>query len=255
MRILVIASLFAAAAVGCKAHRSDSNLRVVGGLEDGRQIYPDAVGLERADGRIVCTGTVIGKRSVLTAAHCISKDTPLRVSGVSESATLVARAYRDEDLGVGDLAILQFTDAFTITPRALSFAQHARGTTITIVGFGCDGSGSASSGKRRYGDNALRSIDPEGPLVYVREDEDGDPVPGKNVSSCAGDSGGPVLVEGGVSAVTSGNDGRYNFATWIGSKPGLALLRVAAASDPTILNVPGGPATAADREAVERLDR
>lgn len=185
---------------------------VVGGTE-----APDAA-LARSSVMVlssrggVCTGIVLARDVVLTAAHCAAPGAEHRVHFRDEAGAPVllgvaARAVHpgyDAGAIAGrrrsiDLALLR-TDAPLpprFVPAALAGASVAAGTPLTLGGYGVARPGDhRSTGTFRTA--TLPLVEPYGPsriLVWLK---------GATASgACEGDSGGPIAGAGGVLAVTT----------------------------------------------------
>jgi len=143
-----------------------------------------------------CSGTLIAKRVVLTAGHCVEPE----VSGkgyevvfgdVSDKAAqrliVVQIAHHPKYRRAGyvfDVALLLLGDEAPVTPVALSEAPAVPvvGDLVRAVGFGVS-SADDKPGIKREGVMAVRSIG--------AETFESTPSPGM---SCVGDSGGPVFL-------------------------------------------------------------
>lgn len=213
--------------------------------------YPEVVAVVQiASGDFIaglCTGTVIGNNSVLTAKHCIFNGTrqvatsslrifigsslPSRVStSPSSFRTVTAIAttpgpYTDDDLTNGtDIAVLTTGTALGTPIREVARSTARRGAPITIVGFGRNRVGSTDSGTKFEGTTNVGE-------TYVQVFQ----TMGTS-RTCQGDSGGPAFdAAGRVIGVTSfGVDERcaVDMSFYTETAPNLALIRTALGREP-----------------------
>lgn len=156
-------------------------------------------------GITVCTGTVIGPRTVLTAAHCkgtvpvdglgvVFGERSLYGSGPVgqglegiwfQPESLSVHPDYDPSSGAHDLMRMEFAEDLPATPIPLAMEADAAwvGTEATVVGFG--GAADGEAFVKQEGTVSISTLDAE-VLRYV-------PSPSM---TCSGDSGGPVLVGG-----------------------------------------------------------
>jgi len=156
--------------------------------------YP-SVGALLHNGETVCTGTLIGNGSVLTARHCFGvKPDPkdfqvfLQHSGIRKISGIEFPQQDDVDLAVLCLE----RPATGIMPSSMPAALTMEGNGRKIVGFGSTSPNGSDSGVKRHGSIVTSLCSPASinHVCWVY-----DPVaklldPGSNV--CGRDSGGPV---------------------------------------------------------------
>ena len=231
----VLASLLLCAAGAAPAFAGGASPRIVGGDDASTTTTPWVVALTTDSGAFFCGGTLVGPAKVVTAAHCVTQalatggmttkaPSSLRVvAGRTDLRTRdglqvrVSSVWADpnfRDVGTGhDVAVL--TLARTVPYRTLPIVAagdtsgYNPGVVATVLGWGRVGESAAPS-------PTLQSV--QVPVVADKtcatEESDFDAgsmvcagYPQGGRDACAGDSGGPMVVDGRLVGVVSWGDG------------------------------------------------
>ena len=128
-------------------HRSGP---IVNGQEDSG--HP-AVGLLRSGNgnyyNSMCTATLVGKKTVLSAAHCVQNKSAavFKVGGKSYQAAKIIQhpSYSWSKLNAYDVAVIILSQPVSgVKPYAISKKPPVVGDALTIVGFGITKAGGAT---------------------------------------------------------------------------------------------------------------
>lgn len=152
----------------------------------------------------VCTGTIVADNLVLTAAHC-DRGTEFNIfhhDGPLLGKTTTRHAPEKDD---PDIAVLEFpTGTFKDSPLPLGFSVE-KNDSVELVGFGCnDAESKLGQTIKRRGSNTVLDVF-QFITLYTPLTQNGRLIVGSDNTSgiCSGDSGGPLLKNGGIVGVGS----------------------------------------------------
>lgn len=194
---------------------------VVGGREGGPIASSTLMVLNARGG--VCTGIVLSRRAILTAAHCADARVDLRIHWqdggqpvLTEPAAIAlhpefnAKAVANRQRSI-DLALVRLAAPLPVrfsTATLVDGALPRAGSPVTLAGYGVAREGEAKT-TGTYRSAALAAVEPYGPgrvLIWASDPAAGGKRPG--AGACQGDSGGPIVAgSGGVVAVSSWSTG------------------------------------------------
>lgn len=199
---------------GCEVATSRSESAIVGGVPapDDTAVLALArrsTSCEPGATPLVCTGTLVARRAVVTAAHCL-EGAPVAALEVffgpvfggtgTRIAVIGGAAHPDFDATThaNDIAVLILGEDAPATIAPISIAgplSDLNGMDVRLVGFGVTTSAGTDVGERRAGIARVTGMTSEELRM----------VPGPAMS-CQGDSGGPVLLGTQLVGVTSYGD-------------------------------------------------
>lgn len=198
--------------LGCGKKLSENDLpRPSARLVNNTQNFP---GVVMISGQELCTGTVVGSYTILTASHCIKQNASITVqtSVGPRTVTQVLKLGAGVEGDQNDLALLYLATPLSpdlIIPLASGVNP---GDLVTIVGFGCNHSeASGAGGVKRAGMNVVSDIsdfiEVTTPQLNIRAIAG----PENRAGVCFGDSGGPLLKQHqGQWVVVGVTHGAYN---------------------------------------------
>lgn len=231
-RFVLAAALFTTACTAAPEGTRAIGQDIIGGEMAVPADYPTVVALEEQPGNWFCTGTLIAKTWVLTAAHCVAEGpmTGLHVrfddADVNDTtggkvvavAAVHSNPMFDWEAWDNDIALLELAEEVTDRePTPILRDPVAVGTQVLDVGYGVadnnDGGGGLLRRVQKVTADCAGANDPgvSGANLLCMDASDGR-------GSCFGDSGGPTFatVNGArvVAGVTSGGTGELCGAGW-----------------------------------------
>ena len=201
--VVVVASMAVLACTGCTAPMSadpgsdeESTRTTQQAITNGDDDDDDqaVVGL-MLQGKVYCTGVLVAKNVILTAAHCVKPTPPDQVffgsKPSSKKGTFIAvsdtKAHPDfdEDTLVNDVAMVGLAAKAPVAPlpvRLEAFDASFKNMNIRLVGFGVPSATAENDLRKRTGDSKIVSFTDDDFRFHATP-----------AQTCNGDSGGPAL--------------------------------------------------------------
>jgi V8-like Glu-specific endopeptidase len=170
-----------------------------------------SVGMLQVDGTGLCTATLVGKKTVLTAAHCVGTTHVFILEG---SKYPVVKAVKhpnwDAYYLTNDIAVMLLASAPPAASSAIAITAPSLGLQITLVGYGVSSEKGTDAGTKRIATNKVSALKAT-TFGFTGAG-------GSMGSTCYGDSGGPAFatlngVEVQVGVTSNGQSPCGTYAT------------------------------------------
>ena len=139
-------------------------------------------------GGSLCTATLVGKYTVITAAHCVipGRDHFFLAENRYWTAKSVVRHPEYSSLAAdNDIALVRLLEAPPVQPAAISSKAPTVGQSLTLYGYGATSSDGNGSGTKRKALNTVAYVTPTRIVISGSGGQVG--------NMCFGDSGGPTF--------------------------------------------------------------
>ena len=136
----------------------------------------------------MCTSTLVGKKTVLTAAHCIHPGVShifYLAGGTFPAEKATAHPNWNSSTLMNDIGLLKLKAAPNVTPSEVSQQAPYPGLKLTLVGYGKTSSYTQDAGLKRMAYNSVYQVDPKR-FTFAGTG-------GGIGNTCKGDSGGPAF--------------------------------------------------------------
>lgn len=174
--------------IGCGNEYKENSFEEFG-IVGGRKVIDSRDAVYRStmaiisNGKVICTGTLIGPNQVVTAAHCIDSITHVGhgfYGGRNMRRVVASIKYPNTR---ADIALLLFSGSMGSEVRPVSIAPVPRSGRVMLAGYGTTRERGNNRGKLRKVTSSIGQV--YGHEFTLRRDGRG---------ACYGDSGGPVFI-------------------------------------------------------------
>ncbi|GJQ80483.1 hypothetical protein Trydic_g12378 [Trypoxylus dichotomus] len=193
----------------CVSSRVSGSLRILGGTIAENAAYPFMVSLRLFPNILLCGGTIVNNRWILTAAHCMINETISMITVVAGTNMLQSdRTYSwiqwvvihpdfiETGIGPNDIALIRLSSPLRYSGTIAAVTLDVGGsesTDVTMIGWGSSRRGGPVSNRlRQYSTQILRQDMCTRHYNYVTAKQFC--TKSKRGSGiCDGDSGGPLI--------------------------------------------------------------
>lgn len=192
--------------------------RIINGVEVPAGEFLEVVNVD-VDRGAHCTGTLVGPRVVLTAAHCGTElaEAEVEIDGKSRTGTFFRhKSYPAKDIDIGLVLLREEVNDVrpAIIDRTLLLGQE-----VFLLGYGCNQVGGGGATKLRMGTSIVVNLDG---TDFVSRRPDGG-------AFCFGDSGGPTMSRSRgryyvVGVASKGNLKDTNYSVQLGKEEAMGFL-------------------------------
>jgi hypothetical protein len=162
-----------------------------------------------------CTATLVGQKTVITAAHCLGFPlTDFHVGGgIHEADRSIPHPNYDPNTPyLWDMGLVVLKTTPSVEAAWLAMDPPQEGMAVTLVGFGVTAKDAGDSGIKRLAQNTISSVEQRYFGITGASGSEG--------NACYGDSGGPAFVThggkealAGIISFTTGECGANTYCT------------------------------------------
>lgn len=144
-----------------------------------------AVGALLSSAGGLCTATLVGKLTVVTAGHCVHPGAQHRFVAGNKywGVASILRHPRYDERANNDVGVVRLAQAPPLTPASITTVPPERGQRLTLLGYGATNTSGAGASSKRIGKNSVAALTSTRIIISGSG--------GDKANLCFGDSGGP----------------------------------------------------------------